>query len=40
MLGILSMPNALYMPFYFKARGVKENPVPYIVQIEVTYISV
>ena len=31
MLSILSMPNALHMPFYFKARGIKENPIPYMV---------
>ena len=40
MLGILSMPNTLYMPFYFMARGVKENPIPYMVQIALTYISI
>ena len=30
-LGILSMPNNLCMPFYFKIRSVKENPIPYMV---------
>ena len=30
-LGALSMPNILYMPFYFKPRGIKENPIPLMV---------
>ena len=27
----LSMPNILSMPFYFKPRGLKENPIPCVV---------
>ena len=34
------MPNCLCMPFYYKPRSVKDNPVPYLVQIELTYISI
>ena len=30
-LGGLSMPNIIGMPFYFKSRGIKKNPVPYMV---------
>ena len=30
-LGILSMPNSLCMPFYFRTRSIKENPIPYMV---------
>ena len=30
-LGGLIMPNILCMPFYFKPKGVKENPIPYMV---------
>ena len=25
------MPNILCMPFYFKARGVKKYPIPFMV---------
>ena len=40
MLSILSVSNALCMPFYFKARSAKENPIPHMVQIELGYISI
>ena len=30
-LGGLSTPNIMCMPFYFRPRGVKENPIPYMV---------
>ena len=40
MLGMLSMPNSLHMPFYFKTRGVKENPIPYVVYIVLIYVSI
>ena len=39
-LGILSMPNSWCMPFYFKTRGVKENPITHILYIVLTYISI
>ena len=35
----MGMPNILHIPFYFKSRGVKKCPMPYMVQIELTYIS-
>ena len=42
-LGGLSIPNglcSLCMSIYFKPWGIKKYPVPYIVQIELTYISI
>ena len=30
-LGGLSMPNIMHVPFYFKPRGIKKNPIPYMV---------
>ena len=30
-LGALRMPSILHMPFYFKPRGVEENPIPYMI---------
>ena len=42
-LGGLSMPNGwciLCMPIYFKPWGIKKYSVPYVVQVELTYISI
>ena len=42
-LGGLSMPSGrstLCMPIYFMPWGIKEYPVPYMVQIELTCISI
>ena len=30
-LGGLSMPNIMHMPFYFKPRGIRKYPIPYVV---------
>ena len=34
------MPNILHMPFCFKLKGVKKYSVPYMMQIELAYISI
>ena len=39
-LGGLSIPSILYMPLNFQPRGVKMYSLPYMVQIELTYISI
>ena len=42
-LGGLSMPNGwctLCMPIYFKCWGIKKYSIPYMVQIELTYIPI
>ena len=42
-LGGLRMPNGwhtLCMPIYFKAWGIKKYSVPYMVQIELTYVCI
>ena len=39
-LGGLEIPNILCMSFYFKPRGVKKYSIPYMVYIELTYISI
>ena len=42
-LGELGMSNGwctLYMPFYFKPWGIKKYSIPYMMQIELTYISI
>ena len=36
----LGMPNILHLPFYFKPRGIKKYSIPYMVQIELTYIFI
>ena len=38
--GGLSMSNIMCMHFYFEPRGIKMYSIPYIVQIELTYISI
>ena len=39
-LGGLGMPNILCMPFYFEPRGINKYSIPYMVQIELIYISI
>ena len=42
-LGRLSMPNGwctMHMPIYFNPWGIKKYSVPYMVQIELTYIPI
>ena len=34
------MPNVLCIPFYFKPRGIKKYSIPYMVKIELTFISI
>ena len=42
-LGGLGMPNSwytLFMPIYFKLWCIEKHSVPYMVQIELTYIPI
>ena len=39
-LGGWDMPNILHIPFYFKSRGIKKYSIPYMLPIELTYISI
>ena len=39
-LGGLDMSKILCMPSYLKSRGVKKYPIPFMVQIELAYISI
>ena len=39
-VGYFEHAQALCIPFYFKGRGVKENHIPYKMEIELTYVSI
>ena len=36
----LGMPNILHRPFYFKPKDIKKYSIQYMMQIELTYISI